>query len=182
MSLPKAFKIKESESGIRKLMKSNIPMIAKRLHALLVFKRHEGTGVSKRAVADETGTNHNSVQAWRSSYVKGGINGLMSHSNTGHRPSKITKGQEGALKTKLGDASNGMVGFNELLGWFNAKFGTAVNYKTFHGFVVRKFGAKIKVARKSHVKKDPVAVAAFKKTSMKPVRASSPKRRGRTKA
>jgi len=41
-----------------------------------------------------------------------------------------------------------------------------VNYKTFHGFVVRKFDAKIKIARKVHAKKDPEAVDAFKKTSV----------------
>jgi hypothetical protein len=32
-------------------------------------------------------------------------------------------------------------------------------------YVKRNFGAQCKVARKSHVKKDPDAVAAFKKTS-----------------
>jgi ABC-type taurine transport system substrate-binding protein len=32
---------------------------------------------------------------------------------------------------------------------------------------VRKFGTSIKVARKSHIKKDPEAVEAFKKTSRK---------------
>lgn len=182
MASPKTFRIKESVSEIKKLIKPSNAMIGKRLHALLVFKRDEGTGTSKRAVADEIGVNHNSVQAWRASYIKGGMNALMSHSNTGHKPSKISKGQEESLKTKLGDPSNGMVGFIELLDWFNTRFGTTINYKTFHGFVVRKFGAKIKVARKSHVRKDPMAVEAFKKTSKKPVRGSSPKRKGRTKA
>ena len=94
---------------------------------------------------------------------------MMSHSNIGHKPSKINKEQEKELKIKLSDASNGIVGFNELLDWYNRRFKTEINYKTFHGFVVRKFNAKIKVARKSHVKKDPVAVEAFKKTSLKPV-------------
>ena len=167
MSSPKAFKIKESESEIRKLIKSSKAMIGKRLYALLVFKQNEDSSISKRAVADQIGVNHNSVQTWRASYIKGGINALMSHSNTGHKPSKISKGQEESLRTKLGDPSNGMVGFNELLGWFNTRFGTKINYKTFHGFVVRKFGAKIKVARKSHIKKDELKVDSFKKTLVK---------------
>lgn len=182
MSAPRDFRIKESAGEIKKRIKSSNAMIGKRLHALLVFKRNEGTGASKRAVADEIGVNHNSVQAWRASYIKGGIEALMSHSNTGHKPSRISKGQEESLRAKLGDASNGVVGFTELLGWFNAKFGTAINYKTFHGFVVRKFKAKVKVARKSHVRKDPLAVGAFKKTSVRPVKRSSSKRKGRTKA
>ena|ERR1035437_420001 len=175
MSSPSTFKIKESESSIKKLIKSSSVMIGKRLHALLVFKRYEHSGISKREVADEIGVNHNSVQTWRTAYIEGGIKSLMAHSNTGYKPSKINNRQEKMLKLKLSDASNGIVGFNELLDWFNKSFKTEINYKTFHGFVVRKFKAKIKVARKSHVKKDPEAVEAFKKTSGKYVEKSSPK-------
>lgn len=177
MASPTTFKIKENESDIKKLIKSSNTMIGKRLHALLVFKRYEHSGISKREVADEIGVNHNSVQTWRASYIEGGIKALMTHSKTGYKPSKINKQQEKALKMKLSDESNGIVGFNELLDWFDKKFKTEINYKTFHGFVVRKFRAKIKVARKSHVKKDPAAIEAFKKTSGKSAGKSSLKTR-----
>ena len=92
-------------------------MIGKRLHALLVFKRHEGTGVFKREVAEESGVNHNSVQTWRTLYIEERIEGLMSHAKIGYKPSKINPKQEKALKKKLSDPANGMVGFNELLEW-----------------------------------------------------------------
>jgi transposase len=177
MSSPTTFRIEESESQIKKLIKSSVPMIGKRLQALLVFKRYEALGISKREVADEIGVNHNSVQTWRTLYMKEGITGLMSHAKTGYKPSKITKQQEKALKMKLCDESNGIVGFNELLDWFDKKFKTEINYKTFHGFVVRKFNAKIKVARKSHTKKDPAAGEAFKKTSKRHAKKLSPKTR-----
>jgi transposase len=173
MSAPKTFTIKESESEIKKLMKLSPPMIAKRLQALLVFKRNEESGISKRLVASEIGVNHNSVQTWRALYVEGGISKLMAHSNTGYKPSKINAEQEQGLKNKLNNPHNGIVGFVELLDWFNSTFQADINYKTFHGFVVRKFNAKIKAARKSHVKKDEQAVAAFKKTSIKSVNQSS---------
>lgn len=151
-------------------------MIAKRLHALLVFKQNEDIGISKREVANEIGVNHNSIQTWRSLYIKGGIIMLMSHSNIGYKPSKIDNIQEQALKEQLENPHNGMVGFIELLDWFNQTFETNINYKTFHGFVVRKFNAKIKVARKSHVKKDAQAVEAFKKTSNKSAKKLSQKK------
>lgn len=176
MSSPKAFKIKETEAEIKKLIRSSSPMIARRLQALLVFKRNEDNGISKRVVADEIGVNHNSIQTWRSLYINGGIKMLMSHSNTGYKPSKITAEQEQALREILNNAHNGMVGFIELLDWFNTNFNTTLNYKTFHGFVVRKFKAKIKTARKTHVKKDSEAVEAFKKTSGESVKKSSPKK------
>jgi len=173
MSAPKPFQIKESESEIKQLMKKSNSMIAKRLQALLVFKRNEDNGISKRLVSDEIGVNHNSVQTWRRLYIEGGIKLLMSHSNIGYKPSKINDDQEQALKKKLENPHNGMVGFIELLDWFNKTFETSINYKTFHGFVVRKFNAKIKVARKSHIEKDVQAVEAFKKTSVKSVKKSS---------
>ena len=176
MSTPKTFKINESETEIKKLMKGSKPMISKRLHALLIFKRNEKSGISKRLVSDEIGVSHNSVQTWRSLYIKGGIKMLMSHSNIGYKPSKINNDQEQALKKKLNNPNNGIVGFIELLDWFNTTFQTSINYKTFHGFVVRKFEAKIKVARKTHIKKDAKAIKAFKKTSVGSV-ASSLKRK-----
>jgi len=173
MSDPKTFTIKESISEIKKLMKNSHPMITKRLHALLVFKQHEETGISKREVAQSIGVNHNSVQAWRNLYIAGGLKKLMSHGKTGFKPSLITAEQEKAIKDQMHKPDNGFVGFIELLAWFNEKFNTHVNYKTFHGFVVRKFNAKIKVARKVHVKKVPEAVEAFKKISVRNVKESS---------
>ena len=172
MALPKTFIIKESESDIKKLIKSSNAMIGKRLHALLLFKQNEQAGISKRQVAEAIGVDPNSVQTWRTAYIKGEIESLMSHSNIGYKPSKITKQQEELLQAKLSDPFNGIVGFVELLDWFNKTFETEINYKTFHGFVVRKFKAKIKTSRKSHVKKDPLAVEAFKKTSDASVRKS----------
>ena len=177
MSAPKTFNIKERESEIKKLLKSSHPMIAKRLHALLIFKRNQGNGISKRLVADEIGVNHNSVQTWRSLYIKGGIKMLMSHSNIGYKPSKISKEQEQALNEKLNNSQNGIVGFIELLDWFEKTFQTKINYKTFHGYVVRKFKAKIKVARKSHINKDAQAGENLKKTSVRSVKKSSQRKK-----
>lgn len=98
MSLPKLFSIKESEKEIKKLIKTSNAMIGKRLHALLIFKRHEHSGISKREVADEIGVNHNSVQAWRTLYIEAGIKALMSHANIGYKQSKINAKQSKALQ------------------------------------------------------------------------------------
>jgi len=73
MSIPKLFLIKESQSEIKKLIKSSTPIISKRLQVLLVFKKHEKTGISKREVAVQLGVNHSSVQTWCSTYISGGV-------------------------------------------------------------------------------------------------------------
>jgi transposase len=173
MSAPKTFKIKESDKDIKKLIKRSDPMIAKRLQALLVFKEHESTGISKREVAQSVGVNHNSIQSWRKLYISEGIEKLMSHAKIGYKPSLISAEQEKALKEQMYKPDNGFVGFIELLSWFNEKFKTDVNYKTFHGFVVRKFKAKIKTARKVHVNKEPQKADDLKKTLVSNAKKSS---------
>ena len=71
-------------------MKSSSLMIAKRIHSLLIFKCHEATGISKRLVAEAIGTNHNSVQTWRSLYIKRGIKLLTSHYSMATSLAKLT--------------------------------------------------------------------------------------------
>lgn len=167
MSYSKTFKIKEDISEIKKLQRKSSPIISKRLIALLVFKRHEFEGISKRAVAEETGFNPNSIQTWRALYIKGGIDLLMKHNNLGYKPSKISVEQETELKKILHNPENGFVGYIELQSWFNETYKMDVAYHTLRSFIIRKFKSKIKVARKYHLKKDPEAVHSFKKTSIK---------------
>lgn len=175
MSYSKIFPIKESVSDIKKLQGKSTTIISKRLKALLVFKHYETTGISKRAVADETGINQNSIQTWRSLYIKGGIEGLMKHNNKGYKPSIINKEQESELKKILHNPENGFVGYIELQAWFNETYKMEIEYNTFRSFIVRKFKSKIKVARKYHVKKDQEAVDTFKKTSNRFVKKLSKK-------
>ena len=170
MSNSKFFHIKESVAEIKKLQRNSTPIISKRLLALLVFKRNESTGISKLMASKETGINPNSIQTWRSLYIKGGINALMKHNNKGYKPSIINSEQEAELKNILHDPENGFVGYIELQAWFNEKYNTNIGYNTFRSFIKRKFKTKIKVARKYHVEKDTKAVEAFKKTSIKSVK------------
>ena len=71
-----------------------------------------------------------------------------------------------------------MRGYVELLDWVESTFKKEIKYNTLLKYTNREFGASVKVARKSHVKKDPEAVAAFKKTSLKSVQKSA-KRKGK---
>lgn len=176
MSLPKTFSIKESVSELKKIQKKSNPMIAKRVHSLLVFKQNELQGISKREVAQAIGVNHNSIQTWRSLYIKGGIELLTKHSKKGYKPSIITFEEEEALREQMFNPENGFVGYVELLAWFDDKFKKQTNYSTFKGYVYRKFNTKIKTARKSHVKKDPVKAEDFKKTSVKNAKTSTTKK------
>ena len=165
MAKPKQFVIKESLVQLRRLHGQSRPNMAARLRVLIVFKKHELTGISKKAVAQETGHDPNSVQDWRSAYIEGGLDKLLSHAMGGNRPSVISAEQEVVLREKIHDPRNGLQGYMELMRWFEERFGEPINYKTLNGYVNRKYHAQVKTARKSHVSKDPQAAEAFKKTS-----------------
>ena len=70
MSYSKVFPIKESVAEIKKLQRKSTPIISKRLSALLLFKRYEKSGISKLTASKDTVFNQNSIQKWRSLYIK----------------------------------------------------------------------------------------------------------------
>lgn len=176
MSSPKQIQVKESINELRKLQKNSIPMIANRIRVLIELKKHESTGISKRSVADIIGVNQNSVQTWRSMYISGGIDAILSYQKREGRPSVLSKEEHQKIEEKLKDPKNGLRGFTELQNWVEQEFEKTVLYNTLFKYSQRHFGAKVKVARKSHIKKDEQAVVAFKKTSV-----SSAKKHGKPK-
>ena len=167
MASAKSFIISESIGELKKLQKASIPMIANRIRALIAFKQNEHAPLSKRAVAELIGVNHNSVQTWRTLYEKGGIEAVLFYQKQAGRPSGITKEEHIKIEQLLNNPKNGLRGYVELLNWMEEEFNRTFKYNTVLKYSYRHFQSKVKVARKSHIKKDEEAVATFKKTSVR---------------
>lgn len=170
MSYPLTLTVKESISALRTLQRQHGELIGKRLQVLIVIKQHEKTGISKRNLSALTGFNHNSIVKWRQMYLQGGIALLLKHGRTGFKPSIVSTEEHKKIKAKLHDPNNGTRGYVELLEWVKEALNKEMKYTTLVEYTKRHFGSKIKVARKSHVKKDEQLVSAFKKTLVKTVR------------
>lgn len=171
MAAPKLIRVKESAAELKKLLKSEPRLIYPRIRMLIEIKKHEASGgISKRNLADVVGVNHNSIQTWRTAYLKGGIGNLINYTKNEGRPTILTKQEHQAVELKLKDSKNGLRGYVELLNWVETTFKKEIKYNTLLKYANREFGSSIKVARKSHVKKDNEAVSAFKKTSPKSVK------------
>lgn len=170
MALPKIVVIKESEKEIKNLLKKSIPFIAQRLRVLLILKQNEKTGISKREVAKLAGVDPNSVQKWRTLYEDKGIEGLVKHQKTGFKPSVFSAEEHRLIEEKLSDPENGLQGYVELKEWIEKEAGRTFNYNTLLFYCIRNFGSRVKVARKSHAKKDGEAASTFKKTSDEPAK------------
>ena len=163
MSKPKQIIINETEKEIKKQLKSCSVFLRPRLLMLIELKKNEQDGISKRELAKILHVNHNSVQKWRKLYEIGGIKKLLSHNKIGFKPSVISKEEHEALKTILSDPLNGIQGYKELVDWYQEKYNKTIAYTTLTGYCIRHFSTKIKVARKSHVKKEEEAGKSFKK-------------------
>jgi transposase len=147
-------------------MKKTIPFIGQRLRVLLILKKNEKTGISKRQVAILAGVDPNSVQKWRTLYINSGIEGLMTHNKIGFKPSVFTQEEHKKLEEKLNDPQNSLQGYVELKDWLEKETGKIFHYNTFLYYCIKKFKSSIKVARKSHAKKDKKQGETFKKTSV----------------
>jgi len=88
------------------------------------------------------------------------------HRNVGRKP-LFNKEQYEFISQKLNDPLNGLRGYKDLTILLESTFKQAFKYNTVLKFCIRNFKSKIKVARKSHIKKDKNAVETFKKNSVK---------------
>lgn len=181
MSSPKKVVVKESMAELKRLMKSSHPMIVTRLRVLTEIKRAGAAGISKRDLAARTGVDPNSAHTWRRLYEQGGIDAVCARKMADGRPPVLDARQHQAVKEKLEDPRNGVRGYTELRYWVATDLGNDVKYNTLLKYCVRNFGSKVKVARKSHVKKDQGKVAAFKKTSVGSAGSPAGSKRGTTR-
>jgi len=116
------------------------------------------------ALAAKTGASRNAVACWKRTYKTGGLTALCADKRGGDFRSGIDATGKEKIAAKLSDPKNAFTSFGQAQAWINEELGTDKKYHAINKYLKRNFGARLKVGRKSHVKKDETAVAAFKKT------------------
>ena len=168
MAKAKEIIIQESVEELQEyLRKASCQTIKKRIKMLIVIKKHAPEILSKNELAKLCKYNHNSINTWRTLYLKGGIDALMQHHWTGTKSKHISEEHHQQMAEKLNNPANGLVGYKELLNWVESEFEISIKYTTLYEYARRNFKTKLKVSRKSHVKKDEDGLTAFKKNSIR---------------
>lgn len=169
MARPLHIPVMESLPELRAALKKSSPLFQPRIKMLIAMKKAGDAGISKRELMDSVGASSQSIHTWRTVYKTKGLAGLFYNGRKGKagKPALLNKEEHKKLAQKLKDPKNGLRGYKELQQWVEKEFAKEVKYNTILKYAMRHFGTKVKVARKSHVKKDEAAVAAFKKTSVK---------------
>lgn len=160
----KQFQIRETISELRSLQK-RYPSKIKLLQMLILFKQ-QGS-LSKYVIAEQLGSSQSSVGKWRTIYITQGIEGLLLENRGGTKAAKITTSAEKQLSNRLNNPKEGFRSFIEIQQWLASEFGIEMEYHAVNKYVKRKFGARLKVSRKSHVLKSPADEAVFKKPIFK---------------
>jgi len=160
MLQPKEITVKESISELRFFQK-RFPSKFKPLQMLILINQRGP--LSKDKLATLLGSGHSSILTWRNIYLKGGIESLLIEKRGGFKKGKITPGVEQKLASRLNDPKGGFRSFIEIQQWLLKEFSIDMEYHAVNKYVKRKFGARLKVSRKSHVQKSPADEAVFKK-------------------
>jgi transposase len=182
MAHPKVIQVKESVEELQQYKRTaKTQTQKKRFKILLAIKAAGEKGISKRDLAKKVNMNQNTVQHWRTVYLTMGLTAFLEDARTGFKPSEITPEEHKAIEEKLHDPKNGLQGYVELKSWYEATFNKEIKYNTLLKYCIRKFKSSCKVARKSHIKKDPEAGERLKKTSVHSVTTSSKRNRDATK-
>lgn len=151
----------ELEQEVKLLLAKSAIHIRPRLKMLLYLSK----GIyAIDALAAKTGVSRNSVARWKRLYKSGGITALCADERGGDFISGIDQAAKNKIEAKLSDPKAAFTSYKQAQAWMAEEMGLDKKYHAVNKYLKRNFGVKLKVGRKSHIKKDEAAVAVFKKT------------------
>lgn len=113
-----------------------------------------------------SGKHRTTVSRWLSSYRKGGISQMLDINKSSGRKPEISLEIQQALVNELTE-QEGFSSYKEIQTWLYTVHNLDISYKVVHDTVRYRLKAKLKVPRRSNIKKDVKAEEEFKKKSPK---------------
>ena len=164
MGRHRAFAIKESLE-VLKQYKARVTdyQSSQRLMALMLIKSEQYDTLDK--VSTHLGIHYATLQRWLKRYREHGIDQLLLPL-TRNKPSKIiTPEIHMALEARLQQSNSPFSGYVEVQQWLWDTYQVKVGYKWLWAYMRTKMGSRLKVPRKTNVKKEQGAEACFFKTA-----------------
>jgi len=157
--------IKEDLLSLKKSLFEAKTMTAKRRIQSLVFIKEEKFE-TRQHLADYLCIHIRTLEKWLVRYKSMGLSQLISIARRGKRSQEMNPHIHQSLKEKLGSPTNYFCSYKEALLWTNETFHTNFKYSWFRNYLIKHFATKLKVPRKSHIKKDKKDIAIFLKSSL----------------
>lgn len=136
---------------------------SKRLDCLILFKSRDYTDL--KDLSTDIGVSLTTVRRWLNKYHSLGLEAYLKKDTRRSSSSIITADIHKGLQQRLADPLNPFNGFWDAQQWVQETYGVEVNYKTLWSYITDKLDGRIKIPRKSNIKKDKEAEADFFKTA-----------------
>jgi transposase len=160
---PILIEVKESEQELRRAFRKASPAMRPRIQMLLAM----ATGIASSdtlTLARKAKTSTQSIRTWKKIYKKGGVSALL-HEGRGGSIGAIDEQGKQRIAQRLADVKNCFTSFEQARQWINEALGLDLDYHAVNKYLVRNFGLKMKVGRRSHTLKNETATADYKKPS-----------------
>lgn len=163
MGRVKKTEIKESaEDLLRMSRKVSHPLAQARLRAFYLYK--SGKSQKYQEISKELGYESHAIGSWFKLYREKGLEACLLINPGGHKRDSVIQGEVlEELKSRLNDPVNYFTSYKEIHQWLEKEHQINLSYEHVHRFVRYYLGAKLKVVRKSNLKKDPALEEKFKK-------------------
>ncbi len=162
MGRVKKIEIKESAPALLELMRTEKrPLVQARLQALYLYK--SGQAPDYATISQQVGYERHTVGKWFSQYEQKGLAACQAL-EMGKKSGSIINGQALAeLQQKLNNTTDYFTSYKQIHQWLQEAHGIQLSYEHVHRFVRYYLKAKLKVVRKSNLKKDAAYEEKYKK-------------------
>ena len=152
--------IQESVFELKQLLKAERkPRRRERLQMLYLFRT--GQAKTRKSAAQMLSVHRTTVSRWLDDYERGGLGRLLHMKTKPNHQSSLPLHVLHTLKRKL-RRRRGFDSYKSIQRWLQKRYSLCIPYSTIHGIVRYGLKAKLKVGRKSHVKKNEKEGVAFK--------------------
>lgn len=115
-------------------------------------------------IAKKSGRSEKTLRQWIQEYAQSGLSSLLKVSSGGNNTRKISKKALELIANKILDAETTITSYIELQLIIEEELNEKIPYGALYSHCRRKHKSRLKVARKSHHKKDEKAEELFKKS------------------
>lgn len=145
-------KITESAEHLKTLLRQSKQKHQRdRLSVLYLLKSEQAK--NRTQAADMTGVHRQSATRWLQIYREEGLEKLLMRKFPPGRVPTLTEEQQAHLRNELENPESRFSSYTQIQHFISETFGIEMKYQTVYAMVHNRWGAKLKVPRKSHEKK-----------------------------
>lgn len=162
MGRVRKIEIKESPEALLGIMRQEKrPLVQARLQALYLYQ--SGQEQDYAAIGQQLGYERHTIGKWFSQYRQKGLAACQALEMGKKSGSRISGQALADLEQKLSSSSDYFTSYKQIHQWLQKEHGLALSYAHVHRFVRYYLQAKLKVVRKSNLKKDAAYEEKYKK-------------------